>query len=78
MICKWVPSLSIMDWRRRLKNQLMLVDVLIFSNNIPGEYDPEIVSKAIDTIKELVYSGKIKDDRIRASYDRIMALKAGL
>ncbi len=54
------------------------VDVLIFSNNIPGAYDPEIVPKAIKTIKELVYSGKIKDDRIREAYDRIMALKQGL
>jgi len=54
------------------------VDVLIFSNNIPGAYDPEIVPKAIKVIKELVYAGKIKDERIRAAYDRIMALKQRL
>lgn len=54
------------------------VDVLIFSNNIPGEYDPNIVSKAVKTIKELVYSGKIKDERIREAYDRIMTLKQRL
>jgi len=54
------------------------VDVLIFSNNIPGEYDPKIVPKAVKTIKELVYSGKIKDERIREAYDRITALKQGL
>lgn len=54
------------------------VDVLIFSNNIPGEYDPEIVPKAVKAIKELVYSGKIKDERIRAAYDRITTLKQRL
>ncbi len=54
------------------------VDILIFSNNIPGEYDGEIVPKSIQLIKDMVYDGKISNDRIREAYDRIMKLKGTL
>lgn len=52
------------------------VDMLMFSNNSPKPYDPEIVPKAIIIIKKLISDGKITEKRIQESYDRIMKLKA--
>jgi len=50
------------------------VDVLMFSNNIPGvkDYAPENIHRLM---KQLVLSGKIAPERIEASYRRVMALK---
>ncbi|MEM7104467.1 MAG: glycoside hydrolase family 3 protein [Bacteroidota bacterium] len=53
-------------------------DMLIFSNNIPGKYDVEIIPKAFETIKALVESGKISEKRIQEAYQRIMTLKEKL
>lgn len=51
-------------------------DILLFGNNLV--YDPEVVTKAHATIRELVDGGTISHDRIRDSYERIMRLKAEL
>lgn len=48
------------------------VDVLIFSNN-GFAYDPEIGTKAVEIILELVRSGEISEERINQSYERISA-----
>jgi beta-N-acetylhexosaminidase len=50
------------------------VDMLMFSNNIPGvkDYTPDNIHAII---KKLVISGKISRERIAESYGRVMALK---
>ena len=50
------------------------VDVLMFSNNIPGvkAYEPENIHSII---RKLVESGKITEQQIDASFRRVMALK---
>lgn len=52
------------------------VDILIFANNLV--YDADIAIKATDIILELIAEGKIAEDRINQSYERIMALKERL
>ncbi len=49
------------------------VDILVFGNNL--NYDPKIASKAITIIKSLVQRGKISEQRIDESYQRIIKLK---
>lgn len=63
-----------------IENALLLaidagVDVLIFSNNIQNS-EERTVDKVHEIIKELVTSGKIEEQRIDQSYDRIMKLKS--
>jgi beta-N-acetylhexosaminidase len=50
------------------------VDVIMFSNNIPGvkDYEPDNIHAII---KKLVNSGLISVEQIDASYKRVMALK---
>lgn len=50
------------------------VDVLMFSNNIPGvkAYEPENIHSII---RKLVESGKISEQQIDASFKRVLALK---
>jgi beta-N-acetylhexosaminidase len=50
------------------------VDVLMFSNNIPGikDYSPSNIHRII---KELVINGKIAPERIDKSFNRIMEMK---
>ena len=50
------------------------VDVLMFSNNIPGvkAYEPENIHSII---RKLVERGKITEQQIDASFRRVMALK---
>ena len=50
------------------------VDVLIFSNNI-DVYNADIVKDALAAMKKLVASGKITEERINQSYQRIMKAK---
>lgn len=50
------------------------VDVLVFSNNI-DTYNPDIVKDAVEIIVRLVNSGKISQERIDQSYQRIMNAK---
>ena len=51
------------------------VDVLVFSNNAPEGYDPQLAQKALNVILELVNEGVISEKRIEESYRRIMQLK---
>ncbi len=51
------------------------VDILIFSNNSPNGYNPNIAAEAINAIKNLVRSGAIPVSRIKESYARILKLK---
>ena len=50
-------------------------DVLCLSNN-GKTYDDRLARKAVDIIYKAVKEGKISAERINASYNRIMALKA--
>ncbi len=52
------------------------VDILIFANNLI--YDENIAQNAINIVKNLISSGKIKRERIDESYKRIMSLKSKL
>ncbi len=65
------------------------VDMLLFSNNaapcpentpdcIEIPFDPEIAKRAINHILKLVEEGKISEERIDDSYQRILALKKQL
>ncbi len=49
------------------------VDILLFGNNL--EYDPEIVPKVVNIIRDLTATGVIDKSRIDESYRRIMRLK---
>ena len=51
------------------------IDVLVFSNNI-DVYNPNIVKDAVDIIVRSVKSGKISEERISQSYERIMNCKS--
>lgn len=52
------------------------VDMLCFANQLV--YDPEISTKIIDMIEQMVKDGSIKKERITESYLRIQALKKKL
>jgi len=52
-------------------------DILIFSNN-GGEYDESIPRRARDIILQAVLDGRISQERINESYERIAALKSKL
>ncbi|MBN1141768.1 MAG: glycoside hydrolase family 3 protein [Deltaproteobacteria bacterium] len=49
------------------------VDILLVANNL--EYDPDVVAKTVALIADRVRSGAIAEERIDASYCRIMRLK---
>jgi beta-N-acetylhexosaminidase len=49
------------------------VDVLLIANQLV--YEPDIAPRTIDIIEGLVASGRISEERIDASYRRILALK---
>ncbi|MEO1436985.1 MAG: glycoside hydrolase family 3 protein [Bacteroidota bacterium] len=51
------------------------VDILLFSNNIPGQYDPKIASKVHQLIGQWVDEGTIQRARIEQSFERIQAVK---
>ncbi|KAF5052092.1 Beta-hexosaminidase [anaerobic digester metagenome] len=50
------------------------VDILVFGNNL--DYDPDIVSKAVDILVRGVDTGRLSRQRIEASFDRISKAKA--
>lgn len=52
------------------------VDILIFANNLT--YNENIASEAIEIIKNLIDEGKISEERINQSFDRITDLKRNL
>jgi len=49
-------------------------DLLIFSNN-GREYDNDIAGKAVEVIRKAVREGKITEEEISSSYNRIKELK---
>ncbi|RWU02790.1 glycoside hydrolase family 3 protein [Pseudodesulfovibrio sp. S3] len=51
-------------------------DILLFGNNL--QYDENIVGKAHAAIKQLVEEGKIPEERIVKSFERIQRLKTSL
>lgn len=53
------------------------VDVLVFGNNLE-DYDESLARKAIQTIRKLLAEGKISEERLRESHQRVMALKTRL
>ena len=55
------------------KSILAGVDIILVSNNL--DYNPEITPTTINHVLELVRIGKITEQRIDQSYQRIMALK---
>lgn len=52
------------------------VDILLFGNNL--DYDEDIPEKVLVIVKKLIAEGKISEERINESYNRIMALKGRL
>ncbi len=52
------------------------VDIIMFGNNLV--YEPGIAGQSMETIKYLIDQGRLTEDRINESYQRIMALKARL
>ena len=56
--------------------ELMLnagIDLFCLGNNL--NYDPDFIPKSVSSMCQLVKSGKITEDRIRQSIDRIESLK---
>lgn len=51
------------------------LDLLVFGNNA-SEFEPDIATRAIEKIKELVEEGTVSRERIRESYLRIRELKS--
>lgn len=51
-------------------------DLLIFANNNPVEYEPEIATLVVDAVEEMIERGELDAERIRESHRRIEALKA--
>ena len=49
------------------------IDIIVIGNNI--DYDKKIVKKTVNIIKNLINNGKITEERIEQSYNRIIALK---
>jgi beta-N-acetylhexosaminidase len=49
------------------------VDVLCFGNNL--SFDPDIAPKAIEILARAVEAGRISEQRIEESYQRVLALK---
>lgn len=52
------------------------VDILVFANN--SVYDPDIIPKSVEIIKELLVNGEISEEQIDQSYERINDLKKQL
>jgi len=52
------------------------VDIIAIANNLV--YEPDIAARTIGIVKQLVRDGKISEQRIDESYQRIMKLKARL
>jgi len=52
------------------------IDILIIGNNL--EYEENIVSRTINIVKQLIQEGKLSEERIDESYQRIQKLKSRL
>ena len=49
------------------------IDVLLFANQLV--YEPDVATTVVDLVEGLVRDGRISEERIDASYRRILALK---
>lgn len=66
---------------RTLKEQMRLAivagaDLLLYGNNL--EYDPLLAFKAHDALMELIREGSVSPQRVRQSWQRLVALKSRL
>ncbi|MFI3239771.1 MAG: glycoside hydrolase family 3 N-terminal domain-containing protein [Bacteroidales bacterium] len=53
------------------------VDLLLMGNNTKT-FDPTLVQRTVETIQQLIADGRVSEERIDESYERIMKLKARL
>ena len=51
------------------------VDILLFANNNPRSYEPDIAPRVVQLVVDLVRKGTITEDRIDQSLGRVRALK---
>ena len=52
-------------------------DIIAIANNTVS-YDPEAANKAFNAIKAAVSDGRVTEQRIKKSYERVMQLKGRL
>ncbi|EDN68877.1 glycosyl hydrolase, family 3 [Beggiatoa sp. PS] len=50
------------------------IDIIVIGNNL--KYEPDIVTRTVGIIKQLIQAGKITEARIEESYQRIQQLKS--
>ena len=58
-----------------IKAVLAGCDILIVSNNNKQPYDEKMVYRAVNAVYESVLKGEISEEKITASYNRIISLK---
>ena len=49
------------------------IDLLLIANQIV--YEPDVATRVVDLVERLVLDGRISEDRIDASYQRVLTLK---
>jgi beta-N-acetylhexosaminidase len=49
------------------------IDLLLIANQ--QVYEPDVATRTVDLVERLVVGGRISEERIDASYRRILALK---
>jgi beta-N-acetylhexosaminidase len=49
------------------------IDLLLIANQLV--YEPEVATRVVDLVEQLVLNGRISEERIGASYRRVLALK---
>lgn len=76
-VCNNFAMATLFSRRTFLKGTVLAgVAIILVSNNL--DYDPEITPKTINHVKELIGAGRITEQRIDESYQRIMAMKGRL
>ncbi|MBW3644616.1 MAG: glycoside hydrolase family 3, partial [Actinobacteria bacterium] len=54
------------------------VDILLFANNNPRAYEPDIAPRVVALVESLVREGALSEERIDESVERVRALKRRL
>ena len=49
------------------------IDLLLVANQLV--YEPDVATRVVDLVERLVVDGRISEERIDASYRRVLALK---
>ena len=49
------------------------IDLLLIANQLV--YEPDVATRVVDLVEQLVLNGRISEERIDASYRRVLALK---